>query len=208
MIEDTLGRRTQYETVGIDITDVDPDPYTQFRRWLLEAAQDIAEANAMVLSTHGPHGPSSRAVLLRAITDGKLVFYTNRASRKGRDIDFDRRVSLLFPWFSIHRQVRIDGIAEEVDDATSDAYFASRPREAQAGAVASPQSRPIPSRTWLEERVAAVLAADEITRPPTWGGYGVTPMRFEFWQGRPNRLHDRLCYQPDGDTWRVTRLAP
>jgi pyridoxamine 5'-phosphate oxidase len=208
VIEDALMRRTQYETVGIDLADVDPDPFVQFGRWFAEAAADIVEANAMVLATHGPDGPSSRAVLLRDVADGRFVFYTNRASRKGRDIATDDRVSLLFPWFSIHRQVRIDGVARPVSDEMSDAYFSSRPRESRAGAVASPQSEPIPSRQWLEDRVAAVLASEEIDRPDAWGGYGVEPAVFEFWQGRPNRLHDRVRYRRSGLAWIRERLAP
>ena len=207
VIEDALMRRTQYETVGIDRDDVDPDPFVQFRRWFAEAAEDIVEANAMVLATSGPGGPSSRAVLLRDIHDGRFVFYTNRSSRKGRDIAADNRVSLLFPWFSIHRQVRIDGVAHPVGDEMSDAYFRSRPRESQASAVASPQSAAIPSREWLEERVATALAS-EIRRPDEWGGYGVEPAVFEFWQGRPNRLHDRVRYRRSETTWIRERLAP
>ncbi len=201
-------RRTQYETMGIDLADVDPDPFAQFRRWFVEAAADIVEANAMVLATSGPEGPSSRAVLLRDIHEGRFVFYTNRMSRKGRDIAIDNHVSLLFPWFSIHRQVRIDGVASPVSDEMSDAYFASRPRESRASAVASPQSEPIPSREWLEARVAEVLASGEVQRPDGWGGYGVEPVVFEFWQGRPNRLHDRVRYRRSESSWIRERLAP
>ncbi|MEX2424928.1 MAG: pyridoxamine 5'-phosphate oxidase [Acidimicrobiia bacterium] len=208
MIEDALMRRTQYETVGIDLGNVDPDPFAQFRHWFAEAAVDIAEANAMVLATSGPDGPSSRAVLLRDIRDGQFVFYTNRTSRKGRDISIDNRVSLLFPWFSVHRQVRIDGVARSVSDEMSDAYFASRPRASRASAVVSPQSEPIPSREWLEDRVVAALASEEIHRPDVWGGYGVEPAVFEFWQGRPNRLHDRVRYRRAESTWIRERLAP
>ena len=208
MIEDALMRRTQYQTAGIDLADVDPDPYVQFRRWFTEAAADIVEANAMVLSTAGPDGPSSRAVLLRDIHEGRFVFYTNRTSRKGRDIAADNHVSLLFPWFSIHRQVRIDGVARPVSDEMSDTYFASRPRESRASAVVSPQSEPIPSREWLEDRVGDALAAEEIHRPDMWGGYGVEPATFEFWQGRPNRLHDRVRYRRSESAWIRDRLAP
>lgn len=208
VIDDALRRRIQYETEGIDVADVDPDPYVQFERWFVEAAVDILQPNAMVLSTVGPDGPSSRTVLLRAITDGAFVFYTNRDSRKGRDIEMDARVTLLFPWFTLHRQVRIDGVANAVPEQMSDAYFASRPRESQAGAVASPQSEPIPSREWLERRVGDVLQQPSIGRPPAWGGYGVAPMRFEFWQGRADRLHDRLLYQREEGGWTIVRLAP
>lgn len=208
MLEDALGRRIQYETAGIDVADVDPDPFVQFERWLTDAAADIVEANAMVLSTAGPLGPSSRAVLLREIHEGQLVFYTNRSSRKGQDIGSDPRVTLLFPWFSLHRQVRIDGSAAPVPDAMSDAYFSSRPVESQAGAVASPQSQPIPSREWLETRFASALEGNSIERPEEWGGYGVTPVTFEFWQGRAGRLHDRIRYTRSDTGWTRDRLAP
>lgn len=208
VIEDALSRRIQYETAGIDIADVAPDPYAQFERWLSEAASEIVEANAMVLATIGPDGPTSRAVLLREIVDSEFVFYTNRNSRKGRDIASDARVSLLFPWFSLHRQVRIDGVANPVSDEMNDAYFAARPRESQAGAAASPQSQPVPSRAWLDERVAEALTQDRIERPEHWGGYGVAPVRFEFWQGRQGRLHDRIQYERANGDWTLTRLAP
>lgn len=208
VIDDALSRRIQYETAGIDIADVDPDPYVQFERWFSAASSEIVESNAMVLATIGPDGPTSRAVLLREIVEGEFVFYTNRNSCKGRDMASDPRVSLLFPWFSLHRQVRIDGVASPVSDEMNDAYFASRPLESQAGAAASPQSQPIPSRAWLDDRFAEALTQEPIERPDYWGGYGVAPFRFEFWQGRQNRLHDRIQYdRVDGD-WTLQRLAP
>lgn len=208
VLEDALMRRIQYETSGIDPSEVDADPQVQFERWFVEASQDIVEVNAMVLSTVGPDGPSSRAVLLREIVDGRFVFYTNRSSRKGSDIAAEGRVSLLFPWFVLHRQIRVEGHATPVSDEMNDAYFYSRPVESQAGAVASPQSEPIPSRAWLESRVADVLGTGEIRRPESWGGYGVEPVSFEFWQGRPNRLHDRIRYTRSHSGWTRERLAP
>lgn len=208
VIEDPYERRSEYETVGLDVSDVAGDPIVQFSRWFEEAAAVIPEANAMVLSTAGPAGPSSRAVLLRGVRNGRFVFYTNRSSRKGRDIAADPRVSLLFPWFALHRQLRIDGVAAPVPDEVSDAYFASRPRASQAGAVASPQSEPIPSREWLEERVGEVLESGPIARPEWWGGYAVEPALVELWQGRPNRLHDRIRYVRRASDWAVERVAP
>ena len=208
VLEDALSRRTQYETAGIDVGDVDPDPLVQFEEWFVAAATDIVEANAMVLSTVGPHGPSSRTVLLREIHAGTFVFYTNRESAKAVEMSIDPRVSLLFPWFPVHRQVRIDGVAAPVPDALSDSYFSSRPIASRAAAIASPQSRPIPSREWLERRVGEVLENEALERPETWGGYGVRPTRFEFWQGRQNRLHDRIRYEKSDAGWRIERLAP
>lgn len=208
VIEDALSRRVQYETTGIDLTDTDPDPYLQFERWFVEAAADIVEANAMILSTAGADGPSARAVLLREVHDGSFVFYTNRESRKSTEIANDPRVSLLFPWFVLHRQVRIEGTVDPVEDEMSDEYFDSRPAESRASAIASPQSRPILSREWLERRVAEVFESGDLARPDRWGGYGVTPTLFEFWQGRPNRLHDRIQYSRAGEGWVRERLAP
>ena len=202
-----LRRRVQYESDGIDVDGLDPDPIRQFASWFTDAESDIAEPNAMVLSTFGPEGPSSRAVLLRRVHDGRFVFFTNRRSRKGRDIAAEPRVSLLFPWFVQHRQVRVDGLATTVDDSVSDAYFAERPPGSRAGAIASPQSEVIPSRAWLEEAVEAA-ASGPLDRPEQWGGYEVTPSAFEFWQGRRNRLHDRIRYVVDGAGWRRERLAP
>lgn len=208
VIEDALSRRIQYEATGIDLADTDPDPYLQFERWFANAAEDIVEANAMILSTAGTDGPSSRAVLLREVRDGSFVFYTNRESRKSTDIASDPRVSLLFPWFALHRQVRIEGTVDVVPDEMSDEYFDSRPPESRAGAIASPQSKPILSREWLERRVAEILESGDLARPQHWGGYAVTPTVFEFWQGRPNRLHDRIQYSRAGYGWVRERLAP
>jgi pyridoxamine 5'-phosphate oxidase len=205
--------RQEYESAGIDVDDVDPDPYAQFSRWFGEAAAaGIAEPNAMSVATVEPDGaPSVRTMLMKGFDRDGFVFYTNTESRKAEAIDAEPRVSLLFHWQALHRQVRIDGVAEPVSSDEADTYYESRPLEARLGAHASPQSRVIPDRAWLERRLEEARAAYPDARPPRpehWGGYRVRPVAFEFWQGRPGRLHDRIRYRPLSDGWLVERLAP
>ncbi len=202
--------RMDYEARGLDIANTLAEPVAQFDRWFSEAiAANVVEPNAMVLSTVAPNGnPSSRAVLLKAFSGDGFVFYTNLGSAKARDIAANPVVSLLFLWLPLHRQVRITGLAQAVDDDTADAYFDSRPREARIGAIASPQSSVIESRDWLELRISEIARDERISRPEHWGGYRVQPQGFEFWQGRPDRLHDRIRYLPAGDSWERARLAP
>ena len=204
--------RTDYESAPFTITGAAADPIVQFDRWFSEAiAAEVDEPNAMVLSTVGEDGsPSSRAVLMKSFDPEGFVFYTNRSSRKGVDIAGDPRVSLLFLWLPIHRQVRIEGTCEPVSEADSDEYFASRPVDARISAAASPQSSEIESRDWLEQRVSAIRQSTDgpPPRPPEWGGLAVRPFEFEFWQGRPNRLHDRIRYRLEDGAWRRARLAP
>ncbi len=196
----------------MSMADTADDPIEQFDRWFSEAiASEVEEPNAMVVSTVSEGGaPSARTVLMKWFDADGFVFFTNTASRKGREIDNEPRVSLLFVWLPLHRQVRIEGIAQRVSESESDEYFATRPFDAQIGALASPQSGVIPSRRWLEDRVEALRASTElpIARPVNWGGYRVRPSGFEFWQGRPNRLHDRICFQPSEAGWSKMRLAP
>jgi pyridoxamine 5'-phosphate oxidase len=204
--------RTDYESTPLALSDTASDPVEQFDRWFSEAiAAQVDEPNAMVLSTVSANGaPSSRAVLLKSFDRDGFVFYTNRSSRKGVEIADNPKVSLLFLWLPLHRQVRIEGVAHPVDDSESDEYFSSRPIDARISAAASPQSSVIESRKWLEDRVASLRAssAHPPERPAAWGGFRVDPFAYEFWQGRPSRLHDRIRYEPTHEGWARLRLAP
>jgi len=203
--------RKDYTGAAFDESTAGLDPFTQLRLWLEQARQaSLIEANAMVLATVDQHGmPSARTVLLKELDDRGLVFYTNYDSRKGRDIAENPAVALVFNWPTLERQVRVSGEASKIDASDSDAYFATRPHGSQVGAAASPQSEPAPNRAWLEERFERLATAgNPISRPVNWGGYRVQPTMFEFWQGRPNRLHDRLRYDRAGHGWEIIRLAP
>lgn len=195
---------------------VDPDPIAQFARWFDEArASGVIEANAMIVSTVDADGrPSGRTVLLKGFDADGFVFFTNYESRKGQDLATNPNVALTFYWAPLERQVRIEGTATQVPSEQSDAYFASRPEGSQIGAIVSPQSSEIPDRAWLEARVSALTEARDagtpLERPETWGGYRVRPSEIEFWQGRPDRLHDRIRYHVDASdgSWAHVRLAP
>jgi len=186
-------------------------PLDQFARWFDQAlAAEVAEPNAMTLATVGTDGhPSARIVLLKGYDAQGFVFYSNYASRKGQELSEHPWASLLFFWQPLERQVRIEGRVERVSAAESDAYYHSRPLGSRIGAWASQQSQPV-SRAELEAREAEFSArfGDAPPRPEHWGGYRLRPERVEFWQGRPSRLHDRLCYERQGDGWQITRLSP
>jgi pyridoxamine 5'-phosphate oxidase len=194
--------------------DVDPDPLRQFERWFEEAAGiGISQPEAAALATATSAGiPSVRMVLVKEAGPSGFVFYTNYESRKGRELAANPRAALLFHWTRLGRQVRIEGPVQRVSRDASAAYARSRPLGSQLSALASPQSRPIESRDWLEQRVeelTARYAGGEIPLSDEWGGYRLTPERFEFWQHRESRRHDRLLYTPDpGVGWRIERLAP
>jgi pyridoxamine 5'-phosphate oxidase len=202
----------EYEGSPLDPDACDPDPFVEVRRWLKTAVDGgIATPNAMTLATVDERGrPAARIVLLKEIDDGGFVFYTNYDSRKGRDLAAHPAAALVFYWEPLHRQLRIEGTIERVTDEESDAYFASRARGSQLGAVASPQSQPLATRTELEQRVADLAAQhpDAVPRPAYWGGYRVVPDMIELWQGQPSRLHDRVRYRLVRGTWQRDRLAP
>lgn len=205
--------RTEYMLAGLDESDIAADPYAQFAAWFKAAlASEIALPNSMMLATATAAGrPSARAVLLKGYDTRGFVFFTNYDSRKSRELEQNPQASLLFCWEELERQVRIDGRVERVSAAESDEYFASRPLGSRIGAWASPQSEIVPSRAALEKRVEEMAArhGDNPPRPPHWGGWRVVPESFEYWQGRKNRLHDRIVYRPgENGGWTTARIAP
>ncbi|HSF55782.1 MAG TPA: pyridoxamine 5'-phosphate oxidase [Algoriphagus sp.] len=205
--------RKEYTIKSLDINDVSFDPFHQFRVWLDEAIDsEVPEVNAMCLSTIGLNGfPNARIVLLKEMDHG-FVFFTNYESEKGQEIAANPKASLTFFWPELERQVRIMGELEKVSAEESDKYFHSRPMGSQIGAWASPQSKEIANREELTGRLEDLekrFATETITRPPNWGGYRLLPFRIEFWQGRPSRLHDRICFKKqENENWAISRLAP
>lgn len=205
--------RIDYTRHGLTETEAGADPFKLFGIWLADAvAARLHEPNAMTLATVTPAGrPAARVVLLKDFDTQGFVFYTNYESRKGVELAQTPFASLVFWWGPLERQVRIDGAVTRVEPAESDAYFASRPLGSRIGAWASQQSRVINGRAELEQRLAALTEQyrdGNVARPPAWGGYRVTPDIFEFWQGRPSRLHDRLQYSRSDSGWSVIRLSP
>jgi pyridoxamine 5'-phosphate oxidase len=205
--------RRDYMQRGLDEADLASDPFQQFAHWFQEALDcaAIAEPNAMVLSTVSPEGqPHARLMLLKGFNAKGFVFFTNYRSEKGRDLAASPRAALTFGWIELERQVRIEGTVAKTARADAEAYFQTRPRGSRLGAQASNQSEVIPNRALLEARLAEADARfpDDVPAPETWGGYLLAPERFEFWQGRTNRLHDRLRYRKDGTAWIIERLAP
>ena len=205
--------RTDYRKQKLNEEDTAAEPIPQFRKWWEEAlASEIHEVNAMTLATVSSAGqPSARIVLLKGLHDDGFVFFTNYESRKGNELALNNRAALVFFWKELERQIRIEGIIEKVSDRESEKYFHSRPHDSQIGAWSSPQSSEIPSRDLLEKNVAenkSRFGENEVKRPPFWGGYILKPTLVEFWQGRSNRLHDRIEYLRENGRWIKRRLAP
>ena len=212
---DLAALRRDYSRAALDESEVACEPFEQFARWLDEAiSAGCPEPTAMSLATVDGSGaaarPSARIVLLKGMDGGGPLFFTNYDSRKGRELAANPHAALLFHWVEMEREVRIEGRIEKVSAAESDAYYATRPFKARIGAWASPQSETIAGREWLERSFIDADARHGANppRPPYWGGYRLIPAAFEFWQGRPDRLHDRIAFARVADGWRVARLAP
>jgi len=212
---DSLSRHEDYGQESLDESQLATNPIDQFRDWLVSAEEaGIYEPNAFVLSTiTSANTPSSRTVLLKGVEDNGFVFFTNFSSRKGQAIEQNPQVSAVFGWYSIYRQVLIEGRVERVSEGDSEEYFHSRPHESQVAAWSSRQSQPIESRSKLDEQFDQALSRFEgqvVPKPDYWGGYRIIPSRIEFWKGRSNRMHDRIAFARTSETdgWKVTRLQP
>jgi len=210
---DLAAFRKEYSDRGLRREELNPDPVAQFSEWFIQATElEVHEPNALTLATVDENGmPFQRTVLLKYYDKDGFVFFTNYSSRKAAQIAANPKVSLLFPWITLERQVIIQGHAEKISTAESLRYFASRPRESQIGAWVSNQSEVISSRKFLMQKLAEIkdkFAHGEIPLPSFWGGYRVVPEAIEFWQGGPARLHDRFLYQKKDDGWHIERLSP
>ena len=214
-MENLHDKRKVYEKSQLIESEIKPNPIEQFRDWFLEASENpnIFEANAMAISTVEDDGcPRTRMVLLKAYTFEGFIFYTNYNSKKGKSIEKNHKACLHFFWPNLERQIIIKANLERIAENLSDGYFHSRPKGSQLGAAVSPQSQEIPNREFLEKKLKNLekeYEDKEVPRPENWGGYIAKPYEIEFWQGRPNRLHDRIVYELiDGLDWKISRLAP
>lgn len=214
MTQSIADLRQEYTKSSLDINSVDPNPFFQFEKWFDEAQKgELLEPNAMVLSTTDKEqNPYQRTVLMKAFDEKGIVFYTNYKSRKAQQIDQNQSVSILFPWYALERQLIVRGIAEKVSTSESFKYFSSRPHGSQLGAWVSQQSSVISSRSILEQKLVEIkqkFKEGKVPLPDFWGGYRIKPVAFEFWQGRKNRLHDRISYElGDNNDWKISRLSP
>ena len=208
--KDLSHHRRSYEKDELTEETISTNPYAQFATWFEDAGKSgVVEPNAMTLATATSTGkPSIRTVLLKSFSEDGFVFYSNYHSRKGMELDQNNQAALLFYWDVMERQVRIEGTVEKVDVKTSEEYFAVRPYESRLSAIVSEQSKEIPSREFLEAKMQELRQAGVIKRPENWGGYIIKVNYFEFWQGRPNRLHDRIVYEKKGAQWVIKRIAP
>lgn len=205
--------RNEYKGAFLDVTNVDPSPFQQFKKWFDEALNaGIEEPNGMVLTTVSESGmPSVRTVLLKAYDDKGFVFYTNYKSRKSKEIKNNPKVAIVFPWYDLHRQLIIQGKVQKVSSGESLKYFISRPFGSKLAAWVSNQSQVVTSRNFLEMKMKEMkekFRSGEVPLPDFWGGYKIIPETFEFWQGQPNRLHDRIYYTRKEENWNIERLAP
>jgi pyridoxamine 5'-phosphate oxidase len=209
-LSDIAALRKDYSAAELDESLIDKNPFKQFDIWFDQALKSaIYEANAMTLATADAHGkPSARIVLLKGFDERGFVFYTNYDSHKGQQLASNPQAALLFFWDVLERQIRIEGKIVKVSEEEAKAYFDSRPEGSRIGAIASPQSQVITNRGVLEERVKATKEAGRLEKPEHWGGYRVVPNKIEFWQGRSNRLHDRIVYELEESAWKIYRLAP
>ncbi len=209
---DVAALREEYSGADLDKDSAEPSPFNQFKKWFEEAVSgDLLEPNAMVLSTRGEGFPDQRTVLMKAYDQKGIVFYTNYQSNKAKQIEQNPEVSVLFPWYGLQRQVKVLGTAIKVSTTESLAYFTSRPFGSQLGAWVSQQSKVISSRSILEMKLADMkekFRNGKVPLPDFWGGYRIEPESFEFWQGRSNRLHDRLLYEKENNVWVIKRLSP
>jgi pyridoxamine 5'-phosphate oxidase len=212
-INDYLSNERQnYEAGALDISDVNPNPIQQFNDWMAVAINEkIPEPNAMSLATIANGRPSNRIVLLKGVTESGFIFYTNYESRKGIELQNNPNVSFNIFWQYLSRQIRVEGMAKKISDQESDEYFASRPRESQIGAWASNQSTELENREVIDtntKHYQKLFEGKNVPRPSHWGGFIIEPTYLEFWQGRSNRLHDRIIYQLENEKWIIKRIAP
>lgn len=206
-----MENRSDFLKGSLNDTEIPTEPYVLFNTWLDNAKQTVSEADAMVISTVFEGEVSNRIVYLRDMLEGNLVFYTNYESEKGRSFITNSNCSILFFWKELEQQIRIKGFVSKAPEELSDRYFNARPRESKLGAWASEQSKEIPNREYLESRVQQFdekFNDTEVPRPDFWGGYQIEPYYFEFWQGRASRLHDRIVFVKQNDSWKIKRVAP